>query len=86
MADAPDSKSGDGNIVRVQVPPPAPYQKSLMESNEIDYQRFLILHFPVKFSVVKYYHYTTTEHFIQTPAHRAVPFLGVSPARHVLTS
>lgn len=24
MADAPDSKSGDGNIVRVQVPPPAP--------------------------------------------------------------
>ncbi len=27
MADAPDSKSGDGNIVRVQVPPPAPNRK-----------------------------------------------------------
>ena len=26
MADAPDSKSGDGDIVRVQVPPPAPNQ------------------------------------------------------------
>lgn len=86
MADAPDSKSGDGNIVRVQVPPPAPYEKALMESNEIDYQRFLILHFSVKFSVVKYYHYTTTEHFIQTPAHRAVPSLGVSPAMSFLIS
>ena len=85
MADAPDSKSGDGNIVRVQVPPPAPYQKALIESNEIDYQRFLILHFSVKFSVVKYYHYTTTEHFIQTPAHRAVPSPAVSQARFSLT-
>lgn len=28
MADAPDSKSGDGNIVRVQVPPPAPQRRS----------------------------------------------------------
>lgn len=27
MADASDSKSDDGNIVRVQVPPPAPKQK-----------------------------------------------------------
>ena len=86
MADAPDSKSGDGNIVRVQVPPPAPYERALMESNEIDHKRFLILHFSVKFSVVKYYHYTTTEHFIQTPAHKAVPFPDVSPARHVLIS
>ena len=29
MADAPDSKSGDGDIVRVQVPPPAPNDPNL---------------------------------------------------------
>ena len=29
MADAPDSKSGDGDIVRVQVPPPAPKNPNL---------------------------------------------------------
>ena len=86
MADAPDSKSGDGNIVRVQVPPSAPYEKALIESIEIDYQRFFILHFPVKFPVVKYYHYTTTEHFILTPAHRAFPCPGVSPAMSFLIS
>ena len=28
LADAPDSKSGDGDIVRVQVPPSAPQQGS----------------------------------------------------------
>jgi hypothetical protein len=29
MADAPDSKSGRGNPVRVQVPPPAPQNQVL---------------------------------------------------------
>lgn len=32
MADAPDSKSGDGNIVRVQVPPPAPQRPAFMQA------------------------------------------------------
>ena len=32
MADAPDSKSGDGNIVWVQVPPPAPKIRTLETS------------------------------------------------------
>ena len=82
MADAPDSKFGDGNIVRVQVPPPAPYQKALIESIEIDYQRFLILHFSVKFSVVKYYHYTTTEHFIQIFTHHSlIVYMTVAPLK-----
>jgi hypothetical protein len=80
MADAPDSKSGDGNIVRVQVPPPAPYEKALIESIEIDYQRFLILHFSVKFPFVKYYHYTTTEHFIQIFIyHSLIVYMTVAP-------
>ena len=32
MADAPDSKSGEGNLVRVQLPPPA-YQSFIKNLN-----------------------------------------------------
>ena len=35
LADVPDSKSGPGNRVRVQVPLPAPKQKSYHESGRI---------------------------------------------------
>ena len=35
LADAPDSKSGDGDIVRVQVPPSAPVFESLVLRQKI---------------------------------------------------
>ena len=38
MADAADSKSADGNIVRVQVPPSAPIQ----QKNRIHYGFFVV--------------------------------------------
>ena len=37
LADAPDSKSGDGDIVRVQVPPSAP-PESLMKSEPLEFE------------------------------------------------
>ena len=43
MADAPDSKSGDGDIVRVQVPPPA-----LFESRVFNAAFFLRLFFEIE--------------------------------------
>ena len=39
LADAPDSKSGDGDIVRVQVPPSAPYQNN---TNQDTKSRFVL--------------------------------------------
>jgi hypothetical protein len=49
MADAPDSKSGRGNPVRVQVPPPAP--KNPRESlNKNEWKRFLI---PFPFALLR---------------------------------
>jgi hypothetical protein len=41
MADAPDSKSGRGNPVRVQVPPPAP--KKTNSLHECAYHSILFL-------------------------------------------